>query len=368
MIYDMFILDTTQVNTLAPARFPSTVTFFVTLACNIRCRQCWLHGDRPQITNRQEGARTPTMPFEVYEKTLKEVLVANPAATIYFMGGEPYLHPDLEKMVAAAKVYPQSLVYVYTNGTLLEHRGEGLLRAGIDWIFVSVDGACEQTNDTIRGQGTFEKAINGLKQQLATRGMAPTKFGIAYTVTRYNYLELVTAVKLFDSLGVDAFFVNYPTFYKESEGATAAWKFARITGKSFTCWEHFVRDDLFADIDENRLAAAYDEIISLKRDIRLVFHGLGYSNLERARYFGPQWQETVKCQQCHCLWNETTILPNGDVVACSVFSDTVVGNIRHSSLLEVWEGEKYSKMRTEMGRRLTDICYRCTDLLEAEEY
>lgn len=83
----------------------------------------------------------------------------------YFTGGEPFLNPDMEAIVEATlRVGPAN---VLTNGLLLDPERCARLAAmeraseySLD-LRISLDGYNAESNDPIRGQGTFERILAG---------------------------------------------------------------------------------------------------------------------------------------------------------------------------------------------------------------
>jgi molybdenum cofactor biosynthesis enzyme MoaA len=83
----------------------------------------------------------------------------------YFTGGEPFLNPEMEAIIAATlELGP---VNVLTNGLLLDSerctRLAAMSRASrytLD-LRISLDGYDAATNDAIRGVGTFERILEG---------------------------------------------------------------------------------------------------------------------------------------------------------------------------------------------------------------
>jgi MoaA/NifB/PqqE/SkfB family radical SAM enzyme len=85
----------------------------------------------------------------------------------YFTGGEPFINPDLPKILEATlQIGPAT---VLTNATLFN---SGLVDELAEMrdaskysleLRVSIDGFCPETNDPIRGPGTFKRAMRGIK-------------------------------------------------------------------------------------------------------------------------------------------------------------------------------------------------------------
>jgi molybdenum cofactor biosynthesis enzyme MoaA len=85
----------------------------------------------------------------------------------YFTGGEPFINPDLPKILEATlRIGPAT---VLTNATLFSPELVNRLAAMRDAsrysleLRVSIDGFSPETNDPIRGPGTFKRAMRGVK-------------------------------------------------------------------------------------------------------------------------------------------------------------------------------------------------------------
>lgn len=84
----------------------------------------------------------------------------------YFTGGEPFLNKSLvDMLVRTLDIGPAT---VLTNGSVLKRKWVERLRAaeksslyGLEFR-VSIDGPDAETNDPIRGEGTFEQALDGV--------------------------------------------------------------------------------------------------------------------------------------------------------------------------------------------------------------
>ncbi|MBW3564474.1 MAG: methyltransferase domain-containing protein [Acidobacteria bacterium] len=85
---------------------------------------------------------------------------------LFITGGEPFMRRDLPTIVRHATETRDLEVVILTNATLFA----GAIREGLETLDrekvkfqVSIDGACAETNDPIRGRGTFEKALRGAR-------------------------------------------------------------------------------------------------------------------------------------------------------------------------------------------------------------
>lgn len=136
--------------------------------CNLACTHC-LVSSSPTNRNHEMMTRDEVRGF------LNEA-VSLGVKDYYFTGGEPFLNPDLLGILEdTLRVGPAT---VLTNATLIRGtRAAELarLQAGSRYsleIRVSLDGLTPETNDPIRGEGSFADTLEGIRQ-LADAGLNP---------------------------------------------------------------------------------------------------------------------------------------------------------------------------------------------------
>lgn len=167
---------------------PVNLTWEVSLACNLRCSHCLSASGEPA-----QGELTTAEALDLVEQ-----LHTNHVFQVNFGGGEPFLRPDFEEILAACHARG-IMTCVSTNGTLLdEARVARLAASRLVAIQVSMDGAREETCDAIRGKGVYKKAIEALKLLAATS--IPTS--INTVLTAQNADEIPALHELARSLGV----------------------------------------------------------------------------------------------------------------------------------------------------------------------
>jgi uncharacterized Fe-S cluster-containing radical SAM superfamily protein len=89
----------------------------------------------------------------------------------YFTGGEPFLNRDMVPILELTLQYGPATVL--TNGTVLKDDWLRRLRAAEDAspysleFRVSMDGFTPTDNDAVRGEGTFERILAGVRMLLA---------------------------------------------------------------------------------------------------------------------------------------------------------------------------------------------------------
>lgn len=343
---------------------PSHVTVFVNWACNLRCRECWLYGDSAAENLWLKGSIRDALPLPLFKRVVDELLEWQPKTSISFMGGEPFLHKDLHEMAAYLKSRsPDSHVDVSTNGTLVKKFEQPGLEACLDMIYFSFDGSTPEINDPIRGEGSFERAMEGVRHYLAEREKhGRLKVGLNFTITGLNYRDLVGITALAERLNVDELSVNFMMYFSAKEGEHSARGFSEVLGRPFTSWSGFRNEGLAMGVDAQELKRVLDEAERTAKKTRLLIAPTRYSTGERSNYFTPRWKTVLKEKTCPKLSLQTTLLPNGDVISCTPFADTVMGNVNESSLRDIWRGERYRRMRAFIDGGLSSICHRCCDL------
>jgi molybdenum cofactor biosynthesis enzyme MoaA len=145
----------------APFLALDTVWFQVAgTLCNLACRHCFISCGP---TNRRHGmmTRAEVKPYLAEAETLG-------VKDFYFTGGEPFLNRELPGILEdALSVGPATIL---TNATLITaERARALARMESASRFalelrVSLDGLSPETNDPIRGEGSFDAAVRGLRE------------------------------------------------------------------------------------------------------------------------------------------------------------------------------------------------------------
>ena len=242
------------------------------------------------------------MDFGLFQKIIDEaqdfLLEANLAHR-----GESFLHPQLLEMISSAKekgLYTR----LHTNGSLLsEKMAEGILRSGLDRLSFSFDGHNKETYEKFRAGGQFEKAVDDIVRFLEMKKRAQAK-------------KPLTVVE-----------VIAPGQEKENNASLAKDRF-------LTLFKHLRPSNLVIKQPHNWAGELKAD--KLEEDYSL----------------------------CPFPWNTLAIFWNGDVLPCpqDFFGRNVVGNVKDSSLREIWNGERMTALREKLARKdIADLptCIRC---------
>ena len=136
--------------------------------CNLACSHCFISCSPTNRTHEH-------MTLSQVEAHLSDALQLG-VKDYYFTGGEPFLNPEMEAILEATlQVGPAT---VLTNGLLLNVERcirLGAMAAASDYsldLRISLDGYSPETNDPIRGEGTFERILEGASNA-ARAGLNP---------------------------------------------------------------------------------------------------------------------------------------------------------------------------------------------------
>ncbi|MDH4205616.1 MAG: radical SAM protein [Desulfobacteraceae bacterium] len=181
--------------TVAFSKNATNVFFHILTHCNLKCRHCY-------INKKQHGKNT--LPIETINAWLEVFASKNKEANVIFLGGEPTLHPDLPGAVNKAKSLGYSSITIDTNGYLFHDILSKVSPDVIDYFSFSLDGATRKTNDMIRGKGSFDTCIQGIKSAVL-KGFSTS---LIYTVSTINIHELDKIAPLLKDLKIDRFFIQ----------------------------------------------------------------------------------------------------------------------------------------------------------------
>jgi mycofactocin radical SAM maturase len=165
---------------------PVNVTWEVTYACNLSCVHC-LSDSGPK----RPGELSTAQALQVIDQ-----LAAQKVFQLNIGGGEPLMRPDFLDLMDYA--HAKGIVTcISTNGTLIDRSVARRLDHKLVYIQVSLDGAGAQSNDAIRGRGSFQKVQQAL-EYLCGRNI---EVSINCVLTRRSYPELDQLVDLAASYG-----------------------------------------------------------------------------------------------------------------------------------------------------------------------
>jgi len=168
---------------------PLAVHLEIVAACNLACTHCFAG----QLPRREQ----PLTMMEL--DTLFATLARMGSYRLGLTGGEPLLRYDLFEIVDRATEHGLCPCLT-TNGLLItEQNAREFGRRNLVWLNVSLEGATAETNDRVRGTGTFDRVVANLRTL-----RRHTRFTLAFTVMSTNVNDVEACAELAAHVGAES--------------------------------------------------------------------------------------------------------------------------------------------------------------------
>lgn len=160
----------------------------VTNRCNLKCGYCSY--DARNDINKE-------LSTNLMKSIIRRVSL-NKIQQLVFAGGEPLLRKDIQELILYAKKLIPDIGMV-TNGTLITPENAEFLVKNVNKIQVSLDSGIQSVHDSIRGEGSFERTVEGIR---LLRKYGHSQVKITPTVNRFNIDSIESIVHIAKELDV----------------------------------------------------------------------------------------------------------------------------------------------------------------------
>lgn len=334
--------------------FPRTIFLVVNDACNLRCRSCDVGTGAPGMF--MERMR-PADPRRLALADLRRLVDdCRPFRPVYAATSvEPLLFADLPAFLAFARG-AGSPTQVTTNGWLLPDRAEELSAAGLDSLWVSLDGP-PAVHDALRGRdGSFERAVEGIRRYAAAKRArgAEAAVHVNAVVQPGNETALLPLARSLSGLPLRSLTLSHLNFVT----LDMARRHDAAAGGRYPARASCVGglDPAAVDVE------ALDRELSRLRAERLPFAVAESPALAGAALAAYYRDHAAPAGRGRCLapWTVAQVLANGDVTGSTRCLDAVLGNVLESPLPRIWRGERMRALRRFLRERpLLPACARC---------
>ncbi len=278
--------------------FPKYLEIEAYDGCNLNCVMCPLGKDIYDAGG--------SIPMNLFDNIVDQLKKYSNWINLVCLSrnGEPLLNKKVPIMVKKLKDIGIKRVNFSTNATALtEKKSLELLNSGLDEIRFSIDGHTKKTFEKIRKDATFEKVINNVLRFIELRNKSNFK-----TQVQIRLVE-----------------------QKENEHEVGDWKNFWLS------------------------KTVNGDVVASKK-----MHSWGN---ELENYNGVENDKTFN-KPCISPFSTLEILHDGTVPLCGCdYKPTVVlGNVKNNSLLEIWNSEKFEKIRNDHAtgnRNNISICAGC---------
>jgi radical SAM protein with 4Fe4S-binding SPASM domain len=322
---------------------PREVQIEVTGACNLACRMCLVRY-RPKL-----GRRTGALCFH----TFKEIVDALPELEqVTLQGlGEPLLAPDLFRMIEYASARDVRMGF-NTNGTFLTApTSERLVRLGLAWLHVSVDGATAETYESIRDGSSFALVrdnVCGLVETMRRIGATKPRLELVFVAMRRNVHELPAMVRLASEWGVGRLWVQNLSHSFSDTDPAGSYRQIREFAESQALWSEP------SERVEMLFGAAQAKADELGVEMRL-----------------PRLSEPPPARRepgtpgCHWPFESAYVTHDGKVQPCCMIMGAdraVLGRVTEHDFRTVWDGDAYQAFRAALlgDASPPEVCCGCS--------
>ncbi len=299
---------------------PYYVQLEVTTHCNLACYMCV----------RNEVIKHPQhLAYEDFAGTFDRI---RPHKLALSGAGEPFLHPDITRMIAHARAHGAA-VQIPSNGTLLGKPGaaQAIVDSGLNMLKISIDAATAQTYRAIRRQDCFDKIVGGVRElrerKRDSRARLPeVRFDVV--ILRENCAEIPDIIRLARDLGVGV------VYFRAVQTKGIGTQREETVGKDvdFDSLRRTVRQGI---VDASRLG-----IRTNLRDIARDFDS--YHSIYQRQ------DAAMSHQVCLLPWLQCFISVRGELSpCCATYTNESfsAGNVFEQDFEAVWNGPKMQSIR-----------------------
>ena len=306
-----------------------SVHWSITGRCNLKCRHCYMESP---------DGRYGELPLPEILQIIDQLAAAN-VHLVELSGGEPFLRRDLPDIMAALAEKRIGIANIYTNGVLITDEVlQGIKKLGfLPGIQISFDGC--GTHDDMRGIKGIEMATIKAVRRSREHDFPVT---IATSIDRANIGALNATYELMKELNIQFWRVVPPV-------EIGKW---RQTATGLTLEE---------------MLSACTPIITRWLEDGKPFHLQmpGYRSGEEEGVQDRYTPESYCCMACRL---SCSLLPDGTVIPCPGFVDTVVHkqmpNLLREPFTKLWSK---SPLRTIIDMKKSEILAhnnQCADCAE----
>jgi radical SAM protein with 4Fe4S-binding SPASM domain len=316
---------------------PDRVSVNLTLRCNLHCIMCTTCYQAPELSLQEIYSiidQTADMGVEVF----------NP------LGGEPFMRGDIEDILSYA-VQKGFFVSLTTNGTLIsQRRAERIAQIPVDRLHFnfSLDGN-KNSNDYVRGEGNYERAIQGyLRMREADEQHANSRRKILTNTILHakNIYEFEGILEEQSRLGFDG--VQILNLFRSED----------LQGQKESDQKLWFEEKDYLELENlcERLA---------QRVERNDMSGYRIQNsAQELRNIPNYYREKLSPLEAPCWagWKELYINSDGQAIMCDGGLDFLnggFGNVRTSSLRELWTSETLRTRRSVVKKCTTPCIQNC---------
>jgi len=334
--------------------FPQSFSFTITNACNLRCRMCGQWSEEGYVRADKKRLRHE-LTIEDWKRLVDE-LAAHGSTGLLLRGGEPFMFPgiiDLLEYIHSKGLF----ISIDTNGTMLKRFASDIVRMERIHLTISMDGP-EEIHDKVRGvKGTYKRIADGVAAIHAEEERQGHRISLSlnFTICAESYQYMAALPDVARNLGIGVVCIVPYYYFPENVGHAYEIEMKEQFGCPAYSWVGFHHELSGVDID------------IFKQQLRQYTSNLGeiynfpYMPFTEEDY--RQWfaDATTPVYHEHCTNVEKLIdiQPDGQANYCVDFPDFSFGNIKDTTIEQVWNSPQAEQFREYRRKKPLGVCYRC---------
>ncbi|MEV6596738.1 radical SAM protein [Actinoplanes sp. NPDC051346] len=345
------------------APLPQEVSLQLTYRCNLRCTHCYQWNDQGFFRDFSVDRQRTELDLGVVEDVLRTT--APIKSKLFLWGGEPLMHTRFGEVAKLIERYPRT-VNMCTNGLLFKRKLDDLLRIGENLnLLVSLDGLGED-HEALRGKGTFRRTHDAITMMLDLKraGRFDGEISLSCMVTHATVYKMFEFMEWAEELGVNTVYFQFP-WYISPEVAHAmdelyeqsfAW-LEPSTGTKRPTWHSYTYQlppELLPVLKESMRRLA-----ERRWNVRVRYQPQLEADEVEDFILGTS-RPAQRRSRCLAVSNRMEVHADGAVSSCKFFPEFVVGNLYDSPVEELWQSEKFRRVRQTLAESgMMPVCSKC---------
>jgi Fe-coproporphyrin III synthase len=334
---------------------PQWLVLGVNNTCNLHCKMCDV-GTGTTGTNFSDnlvGTHPLHMPLELIKKIIDQAQRYYPKTKLGYGFTEPLAYTHLLESLQYAnekKLYTS----VTTNALNLRTYAAGLCDAGLNDIFISLDGL-EETHNKIRGhKSSFQRAIEGIALLLGKTNRP--KISIFCVITEWNINELKAFADYFNQFPLQQLGFMHMNFTPGHVAEAHNLLYADNYPATVSNIEQINTGNINLDVLQQQIQAIKKEQYNFP-----VTFSPNLDTMPQLETF-YHFPEIIIGKRCNDAFSNMMIKSDGSVIpAHGRCYNLTLGNLYQSSLKEIWNSAVAATFRKDLIKAggLLPACARC---------
>ncbi|WP_394747381.1 radical SAM protein [Spongiimicrobium salis] len=335
---------------------PEWIVLGVNNVCNLHCKMCDIGTQNLDSNFAQNlvGTHPLNMPLDLIKKVIDDTAAYYPKSKLAYAFTEPLVYPHLiESLEYADK--KQLRTTITTNALTLKHKAKKLVDAGINEVYVSLDGPQDVHNEIRGHKKSFQKALEGIEELLS--GPKKPRVSIICAITEWNIEvlhELLESLKHLPIHDIGFMHTQFVTKAAAQLHEDSPWNVLYPASDS--------NIDLlnFDNMDLDRLLLEIQTIKKSDYPFKVYFSPEITTKENLALYYHQT--EKIIGKLCHAVYTSIMIKSDGSVIpAHGRCYNLTLGNMHEQTLKEIWSSDVLRRLRTDLHKAggLFPACSRC---------